>query len=84
MSAIFISHFFGHGSFSGLPVSFSISWSAFFTSAIFHRVFFSGLPYSGLPFSVAPDWIRMLFGVVSKDGRGMGVLDGAVIVEGEG
>ena len=30
------------------------------------------------------DWIRMSFGVVSGVGRGMDVLDGVVIVEGEG
>jgi len=30
------------------------------------------------------DWIWMLFGVVSGVGRGMGVLDGVEIVEGEG
>jgi len=30
------------------------------------------------------DWIRMLFGVVSGVGLGMGVLDLVVIVEGEG
>jgi len=29
------------------------------------------------------DWIRMPFGVVNGVGRGMGVLDGVVIVEGE-
>ena len=29
-------------------------------------------------------WIRMPFGVVRGVGRGMGVLDGVVIVEGEG
>jgi len=30
------------------------------------------------------DWIRVPFGVVNVVGRGMGVLDGVVIVEGEG
>jgi len=30
------------------------------------------------------DWIQMPFGMVSGVGRGMGVLDGVVIVEGEG
>jgi len=30
------------------------------------------------------DWIRMPFGVVSGVGRGMGISDGVVIVEGEG
>ena len=30
------------------------------------------------------DWIRMPFGVVSGVGRRMGVLDGVIIVEGEG
>jgi len=30
------------------------------------------------------DWIRMPFGVVRGVGRWMGVLDGVVIVEGEG
>jgi len=30
------------------------------------------------------DWIRMPFGVVRGVGRGMGVLDGVVIVEGKG
>ena len=30
------------------------------------------------------DWIRMLFGMVSRVGRGTGVLDGVVIVKGEG
>jgi len=30
------------------------------------------------------DWIRMPFGMVSGFGRGMGVLDGVVIVEGQG
>ena len=30
------------------------------------------------------DWIRMQFGMVSGVGQGMGVLDGVVIVEGEG
>jgi len=29
------------------------------------------------------DWIRMLFGLVSGVGRGTGVLDGVVIVEGK-
>ena len=29
------------------------------------------------------DWIRMSFGMVSEVGRGMGVLDGVVIIEGE-
>ena len=31
-----------------------------------------------------PDWIHMPFGVVIGVGQGMGVLDGVVIVEGEG
>ena len=30
------------------------------------------------------DWIRMPFGMVNGVGRGMGVLDGVVIIEGEG
>ena len=30
------------------------------------------------------NWIRMLFGMVSGVGQGMGVLDGVVIVKGEG
>ena len=30
------------------------------------------------------DWIQMLFVMVDGVGRGMGVLDGVVIVEGEG
>jgi len=30
------------------------------------------------------DWIRMPFGVMSGVGRGMGALDGVVIVEGKG
>jgi len=30
------------------------------------------------------DWIRKPFGLVSEVGRGMGVLDGVLIVEGEG
>ena len=30
------------------------------------------------------DWIRMPFGVMKGVGQGMGVLDGVVIVEGEG
>jgi len=30
------------------------------------------------------DWIRMPFGIVSGVGRGMGVLDGVVIIRGEG
>jgi len=30
------------------------------------------------------DWIQMLFGVVSRVSRRIGVLDGVVIVEGEG
>ena len=30
------------------------------------------------------EWIRMPFGMVSDVGRGMGVLDGVVIVEGKG
>jgi len=30
------------------------------------------------------DWIRMLFGMVSGVGQGMGVLDGVEIVEGVG
>jgi len=30
------------------------------------------------------DWIRMLFGVVSGVGQGMVVLDGVMIVRGEG
>jgi len=30
------------------------------------------------------NWIQMLFGMVSGVGRGMGVLDGAVIIKGEG
>jgi len=30
------------------------------------------------------DWIRMPFGMVSGVGRGIGVLDGVVIVEAEG
>ena len=29
------------------------------------------------------DWIRMLLGVVSGVGRGMDVLDGVMIIEGE-
>jgi len=31
----------------------------------------------------AAEWIRMLFGVESGVGRGMGILDGVIIVEGE-
>jgi len=30
------------------------------------------------------DWIRMLFGMVTGVGRGNGVLDGVIIVKGEG
>jgi len=30
------------------------------------------------------EWIRMSFGMVSGVGRGMGVLDGVVVVEGKG
>jgi len=37
-----------------------------------------------LYFGKTVNWIRMLFGVVSGVSRGMGVLDGVVIVEREG
>ena len=35
-------------------------------------------------FGKTADWIRILFGVVSGVGRGMGLLDWVVIVEGDG
>jgi len=53
---------------------------------------FLARPYVGLSIGLSvqkmycgktAEWIRMPFGMVSGVGRGMGVLDGLVIVEGE-
>jgi len=43
-----------------------------------------GLSVRKVYYDKTADCIRMPFGVVSGIGRGMGVLDGVVIVEGEG
>jgi len=57
-----------------------------------HELDWSYIPSVGLLVSLSvqkvycgkmADWIRMPFGVVSGVGRGMGVLDGVVIVKGE-
>jgi len=42
-----------------------------------------GLSVRKVYYGKTTEWIRMPFGVVSKVGRGMGLLDGVVIVIGE-